>query len=37
MKCIGLMLCALNFFYHHKNNTFEVNKVPELRFRYIAI
>ncbi len=37
MECIGFMTYTLNFFYYHKSITFEVNKVPKRRFRYIAI
>ena len=36
MKFIGLMLCPLNFFYDHKNITFEVINVLKRLFCYIA-
>ena len=32
MKCIGLMLYRLNFFYHPKSITFEVVFVHKYRF-----
>jgi hypothetical protein len=32
MKCIGLIPCPLNFFYVHKNITFEMNKLAKYRY-----